>query len=354
MITIKKIATLLLFSVIATLPQVASATLDPDDSEQNGLIEKRRNIVKVFDVKKSDALEVDNQFGLVKVNLWAKEEIKVEIVVTANAPSDSRAAEYLSSVNIDEKRMKNVISITTRIDRSQFGNNGWNKSKGDKNFIQIDYTIYMPKENALTVRNKFGNTDIPSFYAPLTVDSKHGNFMATLLENPDNVIDIQFGSAKIGKMDGGKLDCQYSNVKVDQAKKVWLSNKFGELTIGDVVNLDAAIDYSGAKIGTIRGTGKIKLNYSGNFKIDELTHSAQNVDIQAQYSSIVLPAEANQFNVSVTYGKFSYPAENVNFSMQPDKDGRPDKMKHYQGKVGSGGGTKITITSVFGDVKLKN
>jgi hypothetical protein len=29
-------------------------------------------------------------------------------------------------------------------------------------------------------------------------------------------------------------------------------------------------------------------------------------------------------------------------------------MKHYQGKVGSGGGTKITITSVFGDVKLKN
>ncbi|GGN09188.1 hypothetical protein GCM10010967_51300 [Dyadobacter beijingensis] len=352
MTTIKKIATLLLFSVIA-LPQVASAALNPDESEQNGLVEKRRNIVKIFDVKKSDALEVDNQFGLVKVNLWAKEEIKIEIVVTANAPSDSRAAEYLSSVNIDEKRVKNVISLTTRIDRNQFGNNGWNKSKGDKNFIQIDYTVYMPKENSLTVRNKFGNTDIPSFYAPLTVDSKHGNFVATLLENPDNVIDVQFGSARIGKMDGGKLDCQYANVKLDQAKKVWLSNKFGELMIGDVVNLDAAIDYSGAKIGKISGTGKIKLNYSGNFKIEELTHSAQNVDIQASYSSVVLPAEANQFNVSVTYGKFSYPTENVNFSMQPDKDGRPDKMKHYQGKIGSGGGTKITVTSVFGDVRLK-
>ena len=354
MITIKKVATLLLFSVIATLPQVASAAFNPDESEQNGLVEKRRNIVKVFDVKKSDALEVDNQFGIVKVNLWSKEEIKIEIVVTANAPSDNRAAEYLSAVSIDEKRAKNIISLTTRIDRSQFGSNGWNNRKGDKNFIQIDYTIYMPKENALTVRNKFGNTDIPSFYAPLTVDSKHGNFMATLLENPDNVIDVQFGSARIGKMDGGKLDCQYSNVKVDLAKKVLLSNKFGELTIGDVVNLDAAIDYSGAKIGTIRGTGKIKLNYSGNFKIDELTHSAQNVDIQASYSSIVLPADPNQFNVSVTYGKFSYPAENVNFSMQPDKQGRPDKMKHYQGKIGSGGGTKITITSVFGDVKLKD
>lgn len=354
MTTIKKIATLLLFSVIATLPQVASAALNPDDSEQNGLVEKRRNIVKIFDVRKSDALEVDNQFGLVKVNLWSKEEIKIEIVVTANASSDSRAAEYLTTVNIDEKRVKNLISLTTRINRGEFGGNIWNKNKGDKNYVQIDYTIYMPKENALTVRNKFGNTDIPTFHAPLTVDSQHGSFMAALLENADNVIEVQFGSARIGKMDGGKLDCQYSNVKVDQAKKVFLSNKHGELTIGDVVNLDAAIDYSGAKIGTIRGTGKIKLNYAGNFKIEELTNSAQNVDIQAQYSSIVLPAEANQFNVSVTHGKFSYPTENVNFSMQPEKDGRPDKMKHYQGKVGSGGGTKITVTSIFGDVKLKN
>jgi hypothetical protein len=340
--------------VVSILPQAASAALNPDESEQSGLVEKKRNIVKIFDVKKSDALEVDNQFGLVKVNLWAKEEIKIEIVVTSNAPSDSRASEYLGAVNIDEKRIKNVISLTTRIDKSQFGSNGWNNRKGEKNFIQIDYTIYMPKDNALTVRNKFGNTDIPSFYAPLTVNSKHGNFVATLLENADNVIDVQFGSARIGKMDGGRLDCQYSNVKVDLAKKVWLSNKFGELAIGDVVNLDAAIDYSGAKIGTIRGTGKIKLNYSGNFKIDELTNSAQNVDIQASYSSVILPAEANQFNVSVTYGKFSYPTENVNFSMQPEKDGRPDKMKHYQGKIGSGAGTKITVTSLFGDVKLKN
>ena len=190
------------------------------------------------------------------MNLWAREEIKVEIVVTANAPSDNRAAEYLSSVNVDEKRVKNVISLTTRIDRNQFGNNGWNKSKGDKNFIQIDYTIYMPKENSLTVRNKFGNTDIPSFYAPLTVDSKHGNFMAMLLENPGQCDRYSVWKCQNRQNGRRQAGLPVFNVKVDQAKKVWLSNKFGELTIGDVVNLDALIDYSGAKIGTIRGTGK--------------------------------------------------------------------------------------------------
>lgn len=352
MITIKKVVTHLLFSVALALPQVISAA-DPG-SEQNGLVEKRRNIVKIFDVKSSDMLAVDNQFGQVKVNLWAKEEIKVEIVVTANAPTDVRASEYLGAVTIDEKRIKNQISLTTHIDRAQFGKNSWSNRKGDKNFIQIDYTVYMPKDNPLMVKNSFGTTDIPAFHAPLTVNSKYGAFIANVLDNPDNVIDVRYGSAKIGKMDGGRLECQYSNLKLDQAKKILLSNKFGELSIGDVINLDADIDYSGAKIGTIRGSGKIKLNYSGNFKIDELTNSAQNVDIQAAYSSVVLPAEANQFNVSVTYGKFSYPATNVNFSMQPAKDGRPDKMKQYQGKIGTGSGTKITVTSRFGDVRLKD
>src|SRR5690349_17579997 len=105
MIPIKKLATHLLFSVALVLPQVVSA-IDPEP-EQNGLVEKRRNIVKIFDVKSSDVLAVDNQFGQVRINLWAKDEIKVEIIVTANAPDDVRAAEYLGAVTIDEKRIKN-------------------------------------------------------------------------------------------------------------------------------------------------------------------------------------------------------------------------------------------------------
>jgi hypothetical protein len=346
-----RITALLLFNITLLLPNLLSA--GPGIPEQNGLIEKRRNITKVFDVKSSDMLVLENKFGQVKVNLWSKDEIKVEIIVTANAPSDGRASEYLSAVNIEEKRIKNQINLTTRIDRSQFGNNGWSNSRGEKNYIRIDYTVYMPKENALMVKNEFGDTDIPSFYAPLTIDSRYGNFIANHLENADNIIDVRYGSATIGKMDGGKLEFQYSKLSLDQAKKILLINKSGDLNIRDVINLDADIDYSGAKIGTIRGSGKIKLNYSGNFKIDELTNSAQNVDIQAAYSSVVLPAEANQFNVTVSYGNFTYPTNNVNFSVQPAKDHKSYTLKQYQGKIGTGSGTKITVNSRYGDVRLK-
>ena len=150
------------------------------------------------------------------------------------------------------------------------------------------------------------------------------------------------------------MECQYSNITLDQVTRLLLNNKFGELSIGDVTNLDADIDYSGAKIGTIRGSGKIKLNYSGNFHIGEMKNSGETVDIQAAYSSVTLPADANRFNVSVTYGNFSYPSSNVNFTQQPSKEDKAYKMKQYQGKVGTGSGPKITVISKYGDVRLRD
>lgn len=133
MATIKKIVIHLLFSMTAILPQAVYA-IDPDLS---GLVEKRRNITKVFDVKDQDMLSVDNQFGQVKINLWSKKEIKVEIVITANASTDGRASEYLSAVAIDEKREKNKINLTTVINKGQFGQNGWNNKKGEKTLSRL-------------------------------------------------------------------------------------------------------------------------------------------------------------------------------------------------------------------------
>ncbi|CAG5009755.1 hypothetical protein DYBT9275_04563 [Dyadobacter sp. CECT 9275] len=341
----KIIVTLLLFNL-------AAATYALDANPQT--VEKRRNIIKEFDVKEKEVLALDNQFGLVKVNLWNKKEIKVEILIMANASSDSRASDYLNTVEIEETREKNKISLVTVINKGQFGSSFWNNNqKGDKDYLQINYTVYMPRENPLTVRNRFGDTDIPVFYAPLTIETKHGNFIANTLESTENTIDVKYGSAKIGKIANCKMDFQYSNLKLDQVRKLMLNNKSGELNIGDVTSLDADIDYSGAKIGTIRGPGKIRLNYSGNFKIEEMTNSVENLDIQASYSSIILPAESNRFNVTVSYGNFSYPAANVNFSMQPSKEDKANKVRQYQGTVGSGSGKKITIVSRYGDVRLK-
>jgi len=226
--------------------------------------------------------------------------------------------------------------------------------------VKINYDVMMPKQNSLTIRNKFGNTSIPSFHAALSVHSRYGNFSADQLTGRQNDIDVAYGKADIRTLDQGKLDIAYATLDLDRVNVLTLTNKFGKMNIGDVGKLDADINYSGAKIGTLRESGKIKLDFSGGFRIDQLSKTADNVDIQANYSSVALPMENGNtcdFDVTVSYGSFNYTSgQALHFTSQPEdrsSHAGPRLTKQYIGKIGSGSGTKVRVVSKFGNVNFR-
>lgn len=328
-----------------------------------GAIEKRKTVTKLFDVDANDALVVDNQFGQVSVELWDKPEIRIQIVITANSDTDERTQALLDAVTIDDKRTSNQITVRTNVLPGNQSNWSFRSAKSGKeqhNGVRINYEVSMPRQNALTVRNRFGNTAIPAFQAPLTVYNRYGNFSADNLANRQNAIDVAFGRADIRTLDGGKVDVSYGNLDLDRANVLTLINKFGKLKIGEVGRLDADIDYSGAEIGTLRESGRIKLSFSGGFRIGQVLKTADNVDIQASYSSVALPVDSNNncdFDVTVTYGNFNYASgPTMQFTSNPDekKDNYGARLtKQYIGKVGRGSATKIRIVSKFGNVSFK-
>jgi hypothetical protein len=324
-------------------------------------VEKKKTIIKMFDVDSKDNLVVDNQFGQVRVGLWERNEIKIQITIVANSDSEERVQRFLDAVSIEEKRSGNQILVRTNFSQSSISNwsvGNWKKNN-EPNFVKINYDIMMPKQNALTVRNKFGNTNIPEFQASLTVHNRYGQFSATELTGQQNEIDVAYGKADIGNMVHGKLDIAYADLALARANVLVLTNKFGKMTIGDVGKLDADINYSGAKIGTIRESGKIKLEFSGGFRIEQLPKTADNLNIQASYSSVALPMNDNNncdFDVTVSYGNFNYgDGSSLHFYSQPsDNNNRGPKLtKQYVGKVGSGSGTKVRVVSKFGNVNFK-
>lgn len=323
-------------------------------------IEKKRTVIKAGRLERGTEVVVDNQYGDVNVHLWDKQEIKVEVVIKADAPSDKKAIEYIELVSIIEKKVDNQLQFITEIN----GNSGnWNAlkqlSQNGKNYLRIDYEVNMPRHNALIVKNKFGKTNVPSFDAVLTIDSKYGEFKGGNLSNPHNSIKIMYGNCEIGSIEGGKVDVRYSNLEMDKAGVIELVNKYGKMKIGEVRELDANIDYSGASVNKITGTGKVKLNYSGKFQIDEI--NADLLDIQAAFSSIILPAEPANYNVTVTHGDFKYPSH-VDFNMKktspvsPSRPPRPSEPKKFEGTVGNVNGSipVIRVISKFGDVRLKD
>ncbi|MBD2704004.1 DUF4097 family beta strand repeat protein [Spirosoma sp. BT702] len=350
---------LLLYSLVLCLcPLLMKA------EEQIGIgdIEKKKTIIKLFDVDPSDNLVVDNQFGQVSVGLWDKNEIRIQITIVANSDSEEKVQNFVDAVSIEEKRTGNQITVRTNFSQSSISN--WSlgkwKNGSERNFVKINYEVMMPRQNALTVRNKFGNTNIPAFQAPLTVYSRYGNFKADELSSRQNDIDVAYGKADIGNLGQGKVDVKYGDLALTKANVLILTNKFGKMTIGDVGKLDADINYSGAKIGTLRESGKIKLEFSGGFRIEQLPKTVENVNIQAAYSSVALPFDADNdcdFDVTVSYGNFNYPSSSpMHFRSQPG-DGDNNRgvrlTKQYVGKVGTGSGTKVRVVSKFGNVNFR-
>ena len=345
-----------------------------DPSTEDNPIEKKRTISKTFSVDSKDRLTISNQHGDVKVELWDKNEIKVDITITGYGTSESKAQEFIDNVEITDKRETGKISFKTFIDSDNnnwsWGNNwSWNGKKDDENCncpkgkkgVEINYMIYMPRTNALSVSNKYGKTIIPQFEAPLKITSNYGSFTSDRLKGIDKDIFVQYGTSNIKQMDDGDLFIAYSKLTIDKADNLKLRNNYGSINLDDINNLDGTFQYSSGKIGKINETGKLNISYSDGVQLSEMSKTLKSLDIRSNYTAVKLPVNGDvnaDFEVTTTYANFRYPSGKVTFTVNPDENDDDDRKagwqstKTYKGKIGKGSGTKIMIKTNYAGVKF--
>jgi hypothetical protein len=347
---------------IPPIPPTSFQNFDRSDNSEDNPIEKKKNITKTFSVDSKDKLSINNQHGDVKVELWEKNEIKVDITITGYGSSEAKAQELLDNVEITDKREGDKISFKTFIDSDNnnwnWGNNwSWNGKKDDescncpktKKGVEVNYTIHMPRTNALTVSNKYGKTIIPQFDAPLRVTSNYGSFTSDRLKGLDKDIFVQYGTSDIKQMN------------VDKADNLKLKNNYGSVTLDDINNLDGTFQYSSGKIGRINETGKLNISYSDGVQLSEMAKTLKSLDIRSNYTAVKLPVNGDcnaDFEVTTTYANFRYPSGKVTFTVNPDENDDDDRKmgwqptKTYKGKIGKGSNTKITIKTNYAGVKF--
>lgn len=329
----------------------------PDDKEW---IEKKKSVNLSYPVSSSDKVSLHNQFGDIKVSFWDKKEVRVEVLIVANASSEGRAADFINSVDIVGKKDDGQVSIKTNIGRSD--NRNWS-NKGEKHSLKIDYMVYMPKSNPLQLKNSFGNTFLPSFTTPLKVDQSYGKLVAEDISNAESDIKIAFCQGSyIKSMSGGTLKASYSGIKMEKADDFDFNNSFGDIDIKEVGKIDAKISYSSGSIGMFKESGMLKLDFSGDFKLGNIGKNVKELDIKANYSPVALQLDDNttyDFNIKAHYGEFNYPKDKgISFTRNTETEKKEsysfNPTKYYEGKVGKGAATcKITVNGNFSNVKLK-
>lgn len=370
--------------------------------------ERSKSFSKSFNVDNNDKINLNNQYGSVVIKTWDKKEVRVDVDIKAYSNSDSDVQKLIDGVNIDAAKNGDVVSIKTNMgDRNgRYGRGMKNGVTTWRREIKVNYTVFMPAVNPLTVLQQYGNVEMGNFAGPTSLKVEYGNLVAGNLSNTNNYINVQYGKCDIQdlnaavvkheyngpvtigsvgtlelvaeyvavnintirrsadiKVEYGKgltigtiggnllLNAEYAKVNINSVKgNTVVKQAYGDLNIASAGKIAVNAEYSNVTLGALNGDANINMDYN-RLNVSEITPACKNFTFGGEYVSVGLGFadryNAN-FNVSTSYAGFKY-GSNVTSSLV-SKD---DETKKYTGKIGSGGNANVSIKTEYGSVTFK-
>jgi hypothetical protein len=305
---------------------------------------KSKSYTKSYAIDANDKLQIDNRYGKVTVNTWAKNEVKVDVEIKAYANEDDDAQKLLDQVKITDSKDNNGVNFTTVIGDENHKNNFWGTmTMNGKTTVRktiVNYVVYMPAKSALTISNTYGSVVLPDLSGKVNIKNSYGSLTTKALANPENVIVIRYGDVNIESLVGSDLKVSYGTLNLQSADR-----------------LNAEVSYTPAKIGTLSTSGNINVRYGEGLQIINLAKNLKNLSVNSSYAPVKLSSLSNDnadFDVTVHNGGFTYDNGVSVTSKSPEDDGRTwSSSKTYKGHIGKGNSDKvITIKSNYSSVKF--
>jgi len=311
--------------------------------------EKIKTYSKSYNISSGDKLQIDNHYGKVTVNTWNKNEFKVDVQIRALANEDDDAQKMLDGVTIADSKDGSTVSFATKIENM---GNTWEirTNNGDTKVFRIrktevNYTVYIPSKNPLTITTKYSNVTLPDYRGKLTINTTYGSLVAKELSNTDNDISTHYTEVNIESLNGGNMNCSYGNM----------------IKIGVANNLTLATNSVATDIAKVKTAGNITNRYGAGLKINNIDKNVKSLNIVSSYAPVALDVKnGNNFDFDITtrnsLNGFKYSDDNVKvISKSPadDEHRYGYTTKNYKGYVGkSNNDTKVTITTSYQPVQF--
>jgi len=324
--------------------------------------EKRKTIEKAYSVSDATLLNFSNTFGKMHVETWDRKQVTVKIEIIVNASSESRAQDLLNNIriNISDSNPQRELSFSTSID---------GKNSGRNTSFEVNYRIGMPKNNPLVLKNSFGDVYVGPLGGEIKLDVQYGNLNTGPLTG-DTDIKLAFGSgfSSIESFTKGELrlsyskliienlgnvdvNSQFSTLEIEKGGRMDLVGKYGEIEIGEIESLEADVNFSGFEIEKIHKDLELDIDYGGNISIG-LANTISSVVIKSSFGPLVLeipPGLNANFEANLSFSDLKYEESQISFS----KVIKEHTSSEYVGKIGKGGSPMITVSSKYGNVRLR-
>ena len=297
----------ILIATLLVATTMAWANNDP-------LIEKKKTYSKSYNITSKDKLTLENSFGEMKLITWEKNEIKVDVSITAKGGTEERAQQILDNISIEDGKNNNGVFFKTKT------NDKKNWKKDDKGYkdegMHIDYVVYLPSSNPLDVQNSFGPMIVPDYNGEASISSKFGSLTAGKISNA-KLVSVEFGHGEIESINNGKLSIQFSRATVKK----------------------------------LSGSVKAEFQHSSGIKLI-VDNGIRDLTINNSFSTLYLDVNKNlgaSFDLYTNFGSISnQTAFGIEEEKKSDESKGPKFDHRYSGKSGNGNAV-IKLKSEFGN-----
>lgn len=282
-----------------------------------GAFQKKKEISKAYAVNSNAIAAIENSYGSVTVHTWNQDKIQIEVVITVSADDEKWVNERINAIDVEFQPFVHQVSATTKFKkvRNLRGNNS----------MQVRYTVYIPANGGMNIKQQYGNVTGNDFSGPVKVEVQYGRLQLGKL-NGSASFDLQyvtkaeiesmkvgninaaFSKLKLGNFQTLKVNADYTDLDVDSGNNLSVVASFGDYNLKDVKVLTLTGDYVKLQLNKLT-TGKITSDY-GRIQISELLG---NCVIEGDYAKITATL-SDRIAFSITG---DYLSQKIDGSLQP-------------------------------------
>ncbi|MCB0641670.1 MAG: hypothetical protein KDC44_08520 [Phaeodactylibacter sp.] len=269
-------------------------------------------IKKEFPILDDGTTALYNKYGKIEVKTWEKSRVKVDILVSVSASSESAAQRVFDRIDFDFSDSDDYVKVQTLIESGR----SWMNWSDEENEFRIDYEVYLPASVELDIQNKYGDV----FIAPMDDDAKlmvkYGNFRLEGL-NGDLDLDLGYGNGTIVTCKDVDAVLSYCNLEVENARDLELETKYSKIIIDKAEDIRAISKYNSYEIGSaqeFRSQGKYdnvqvkrieNLITSSRYSDFTVQHVHNIADFDLQYGAVILEEIARGFSEVRLVGRYT-------------------------------------------------
>ncbi|HBG87315.1 MAG TPA: hypothetical protein DEG09_03535 [Marinilabiliaceae bacterium] len=194
----------------------------------------------LYPATRTVSVQINNKYGHVKVNTWAKDSVKVEITQTYTHTSIENINKLKSSINILRYNASGTIRFETSFEQSggRFFRNVREATNmfGSESNTRIDYSITLPARSNINIINKYGDVILPTLSGRVTVDLSNGNFQAQRLSGHSE-LNLAFGNALINELNNGVLGLNFVELSLNRANSLTVNGSSSKIDIKSITDL---------------------------------------------------------------------------------------------------------------------